>query len=196
MHYDSKGEITSPFKHSKNHDHPTKVSIQRLELSYYFDSKIMPKLELDHKKQLVVVKIEKSSNMNMEISGKEKADFGFKIESSSSESEGIRLALVHFLQVMLQREAKNVEFTYGSDSIHSFHDEKGTNDPSIHKKMIKKAISDELDTHIEKINSSSKVVLSIGSGFKELDIPNYSSFCQFKVVWMKGRRKVKGIFVK
>ncbi len=106
----------------------------------------------------------------MEISGKEKDDFGFKNESSSFESEGTRLALVHFPQVTLLREAKNVEFTYGSDSIHSFDDEKETNDPSIDKKMIGNASFDELDTHIEKLNSSSKVVLSIGGGFKELDI--------------------------
>ncbi len=76
----------------------------------------------------------------MEINVKKKVDFGFKTESSSSKSEGIILALVHFPQVMLPREAKNVKFTYWGDSTHSFDDERGTNDLSIDKKMIGKAI--------------------------------------------------------
>jgi hypothetical protein len=54
MHYDSKGEITSPFKHSKHHDHPTKepkrLTFKGLNLATIFYCKIMPKLEFDHKK--------------------------------------------------------------------------------------------------------------------------------------------------
>jgi hypothetical protein len=140
---------------------------------------------------LVVVKFEKFSNTNMEISGKEKVDFGFKAESSSYESEGTRLALVHFPQVMLPRESKNVEFTYGSDSTHSFDDEKETNDPSVDKKMIGKATFDELDTHTKKLNSSSKVVLFTRGGFKELDIPNNSSFSQIHGVMNERKKKGK-----
>ncbi len=127
----------------------------------------------------------------MEIYVKKKVDFGFKIESSSSESEGIRLALVHFPQVMLPREAKDVEFIYWGDSTHSFDDERGTNDLSIDKKMIGKTISDELDTHIEKLNSSSKVILSTRSGFNELDIPNYFSFSQIQGGMDEGKKKGK-----
>jgi hypothetical protein len=78
---------------------------------------------------LVVVKIEKFSNTCIKISGKDEVDFDFKIESSSSKSEGTKLALVHFPQVVLHREAKNVEYTNGSDSLHSYDDEKETNDP-------------------------------------------------------------------
>ncbi len=127
----------------------------------------------------------------MEINVKKKVDFGFKTESSSSESEGIRLTLVHFPQVMLPREAKNVEFTYWGDSTHSFDDERGTNDLSIDKKMIGKAISDELDTHIEKLNSSSKVILSTRNSFNKLDIPNYSSFSQIQGGMDEGKKKGK-----
>jgi hypothetical protein len=43
-----------------------------LNLAIAFDNKIMLKLEFNHKKQLVVVKIEKSSNTSMEINGKKK----------------------------------------------------------------------------------------------------------------------------
>jgi hypothetical protein len=92
---------------------------------------------------------------------------------------------------MLPREAKNVKFTYWGDSTHSFDDERGTNDLSIDKKMIRKAISDELDTHIEKLNSSSKIILSTRSGFNELDIPNYSSFSQIQGGMDEGKKKGK-----
>ncbi len=102
----------------------------------------------------------------MEINGKEEAHFDFRIESSSSKSEGTKLALVHFPQAVLQREAKNVEYTDGSDSIHSYDDEKETNNPFVDK----------------------KVVLSIRGGFKELDILNYSSLSQIQGSMDEGKK--------
>jgi hypothetical protein len=85
MHYDSKGKITSPFKHSKHHDHPTeeleRLTFKGLNLTVAFNNKILSKLESNHKKQLVVVKIKKSSNISMEISGGKKVNFDFKVES-------------------------------------------------------------------------------------------------------------------
>jgi hypothetical protein len=54
MHYDSKGKITSPFKHSKRHDHPTeeleRLAFKGLNLIAAFNSKIMLKHESNHKK--------------------------------------------------------------------------------------------------------------------------------------------------
>jgi hypothetical protein len=62
-----------------------------------FDNKIMPMLEKnDHKKKLVVVKIEKSYSSSMEIYRKKEVDFDFKAYSFSFEDEDIRLVLVHF----------------------------------------------------------------------------------------------------
>jgi hypothetical protein len=76
MHYDSKGKITSPFKHSKHHDHLVekleRLAFKGLNLVVAFDNKIMLKLKSNHKKQLVVVKIEKSSNTSMEINGEKR----------------------------------------------------------------------------------------------------------------------------
>jgi hypothetical protein len=49
----------------------------------------------------------------------------------------------------------------------------------------------KLDTHIEKLNSSSKVILLIRSGFNELDIPIYSSFSQIEGGMDEGKKKGK-----
>jgi hypothetical protein len=54
MHYDSKGKITSSFKHSKHHDHPTeeleRLAFKGLNLITIFNSKIVLKHESNHKK--------------------------------------------------------------------------------------------------------------------------------------------------
>jgi hypothetical protein len=90
--------VTSPFKHSQQYDHvveePKRFAFKGLNLDVVFDSKIVPKLELDHK-NLLIVKIEKSFNIRMEICGKKEVDFDFKAKSSSSSFEAIRLIMVH-----------------------------------------------------------------------------------------------------
>ncbi len=60
---------------------------------------------------------------------------------------------------MLPKEAKNIKYTDGNHSIHSFDDEKETNKPFVDKKVTRKATLDELDTHTNKLNSFSKVTL-------------------------------------
>jgi hypothetical protein len=57
----------------------------------------------------------------MEICKIKEVDFDFDKGDSSSEFEDIKLALVHHpIQVILPREAKNVDFMDGShDSIHN-----------------------------------------------------------------------------
>ncbi len=86
----------------------------------------MPKLDFDHKKKLIAVKIEKSPKTSMEIFGTEEGDFNFKSEETF-EDKDIRLALIHFPpRKLLPKEAKNIEYTNESDSTHSSHDEEGS----------------------------------------------------------------------
>lgn len=62
-----------------------------------FDSKIVPTLDLDHKKALVVhVKVEKLPTLSMGIYGRKEVDFDFDKTESSSKDEGTMLALVHY----------------------------------------------------------------------------------------------------
>jgi hypothetical protein len=85
-----------------------------LNLTATFFNNIVPKLDFDHKKKLVVVKIEKSPRTCMEISGIEESDFDFK-SKKTSEDKDTRLALIRFPpQKMLPREAKNIEYIDGS----------------------------------------------------------------------------------
>jgi hypothetical protein len=108
MHYDPKGKITSPFKHSKHHDHPIegfeRLAFKDLNLAIAFDNKIMLKLEFNHKKQLVVVKIEKSSNTSMEINGKKKVNFDFKIEPTYLKVRALDLHWFIFFEQCYQRK--------------------------------------------------------------------------------------------
>ncbi len=64
----------------------------------------------------------------MEIYMIKQADFDFDKGDSSYKSKDIRLELVHHpIQVILPREAKNVDFMDNSgDSIHSSNDEEDT----------------------------------------------------------------------
>jgi hypothetical protein len=72
----------------------------------------------------------------MNIFGKNEANFDFKVDSSSSKYEVIKLTLVHFLpQVMLPRDAKNIYHTY---SFHRFDDDEDINGQSRDKKMVGK----------------------------------------------------------
>ncbi len=55
----------------------------------------MPKLDFDHKKKLVVVKIEKSPKTSMEISSTIEGNFDIKFEETSKNKD-TRLELIHF----------------------------------------------------------------------------------------------------
>jgi hypothetical protein len=55
----------------------------------------VPKLDFDHKKKLVVFKIEKSPRTNMGIFGTKKGDFDF-ISKKTFENKDTRLASIHF----------------------------------------------------------------------------------------------------
>jgi hypothetical protein len=61
----------------------------------------------------------------MEIYGTKEVNLDFNKVESSSKDENTKLALVHyFLQPLLERVAKNLEFAYGlSDSNHNSNDE-------------------------------------------------------------------------
>lgn len=69
----SRGEVISPFKNSKQQVHLAKdfksQAFKGLNLIVAFDSKIVPKLDLDHKRNKVFVKFEKSPKIGMEIYG-------------------------------------------------------------------------------------------------------------------------------
>jgi hypothetical protein len=74
----------------------------------------------------------------MEIYGIKEGDFDFKAEETS-EDEDTKLALVHFpSRELLLKDAKNVEYTYGSDSAHSSNDEEENKGLPINKIMIEK----------------------------------------------------------
>jgi hypothetical protein len=53
------------------------------------------KLDFDHKKKLVAIKIEKSPKISMEISSIEEGDFDFRYEETYGNKD-TRLALIHF----------------------------------------------------------------------------------------------------
>jgi hypothetical protein len=55
----------------------------------------VPKLDFDHKKKLVVVKIEKSPKTSMEISSTIEGNFDIKFEETSKNKD-TRLELIHF----------------------------------------------------------------------------------------------------
>ncbi len=59
------------------------------------------------------------------------------------------------------------------------------------RRWLEKTTFDELGTHTEKLNSFSKVILFTWSGFKELDIPNYSSLNQIQGGMDEGKKKGK-----
>jgi hypothetical protein len=116
----SRGEVTSPFKNSKEQVHLAKdfksQTFKGLSLVVAFDNKIMPKLDFDQKRNKVSIKIQKSPKTNMELCGIKKGDFDFKVEKTF-EDEDTKLTLVHFPSwELLPRHVKNVEYTYGSDS--------------------------------------------------------------------------------
>jgi hypothetical protein len=88
---------------------------------------------------------------------------------------------------MLPRDVKNVEYTNGSDLAHNSNDEEESKGLPINKTMTKKVQLDDLDT---KLKFGPKVKLSIGSGFKELDVPNLSkSLSQIEEVMDQGKLK-------
>jgi hypothetical protein len=61
--------------------------------------------------------------------------------------------------------------------------------------VIGKATLDELDTHTQKLNSFSKVYYLLEVVSRSLTSQITLPLVKFKVVWMKGRRRVKGMFV-
>jgi hypothetical protein len=66
-------------------------------LAATFDNKVVPTLDLDHKKALVVhVEVEKLPTLSMEIYGTKEVDFEFDKAESSSKDEGTMLGLVHY----------------------------------------------------------------------------------------------------
>jgi hypothetical protein len=88
---------------------------------------------------------------------------------------------------VLPRDVKIVEYTNGSDSTHGSNDEEENKGLPINKTMTKKVQLDDLDT---KLKFGPKVKLSIGSGFKELDVPNLSkSLSQIEEVMDQGKLK-------
>jgi hypothetical protein len=149
--------------------------------------KIVPKLNLDKKRNKVFVKIEKSPKIGMEICGVKEGDFDFKAKETFDD-EDTKLALVHFpSQEVLPRDAINVEYIDGSDSAHSLDDEKESRSLLINKTMIKNVQLDDLDT---KLKFGSKVKLSTRGGFKELDVPNLSkSLSQIEKVMDQSKLK-------
>jgi hypothetical protein len=91
------------------------------------------------KRNEVFVKIEKSTKIGMEICGVKEGDFDFKAKETFDD-EDTKLALVHFpSREVLLRDAKNVEYTDGSDSAHNPNDEKESRNLLINKTMIKKS---------------------------------------------------------
>jgi hypothetical protein len=119
----------------------------------------VPKLDFDHKKKIVAIKIEKSRKINMEIYGIEEGDFDFKYEERPKNKD-TRLALIHFpLQKVLPREAKNIEHIDGSDLAYSLNDERSGGLPT-KKTMTGNDQLDAVDPHIEKLKFCSKVKLS------------------------------------
>ncbi len=75
----------------------------------------------------------------MEICGVKEGDFDFKAKETFDD-EDTKLALVHFpSREVLLRDAKNVEYTDGSDSAHNPNDEKESRNLLINKTMIKKS---------------------------------------------------------
>ncbi len=100
---DTKGEITSPFKNSKQVHIPKdlkKVAFKGLNLVDTFDNNIVPKLDFDHKNKL----FEKSPKIGMKIFSTKEGDFNFRFEETF-EDKDTRLALIHFPpQKMLPKE--------------------------------------------------------------------------------------------
>ncbi len=86
-----------------------------LNLDATFDTNVVPTFQVDHKKTLVVVKVEKlAKQLNMEICMIKGVDFDFDEGDSSSEFGDIRFAFVHHpIRVILPREAQNVDFIDG-----------------------------------------------------------------------------------
>ncbi len=125
----------------------------------------MPKLDFDHEKKIVAVKIEKSPRTCMEISSIEEGDFDFGFEEIS-EDKDTRFALIHFPpQKVLPREVKNIEYIDGSDSAHSLDDEEGSDGLLAKKTMTRNDQLDVVDPHTENLKSCSKVKLSTKGGF-------------------------------
>jgi hypothetical protein len=130
-----------------------------LNLAITFDNNIVPKLDFDHKKKLIAVKIEKSPKTSMEICGTKEGDFNFK-SKEKFEDKDIRLALIHFPpQKLLPKEAKNIEYTNGSDSTHSSDDEEGSGGLLAKKIVIGNDQFDAVDLHTKKLKFCSKVKL-------------------------------------
>jgi hypothetical protein len=123
----------------------------------------------------------------MEICDTQKGDFDFKAKERY-EDEDTKFALVHFSSwEVLPRDVKNVEYIDGSDSTHSSNDEKESKGLPTNKTMTEKVQLDDLDT---KLKFGPKVKSSIGSGFKEFDVPNLSkSLSQIEKVMDQGKLK-------
>ncbi len=182
---DTKGEITTLFKNSKQQVHiakdQKKVAFKGLNLVATFFNNIVPKLDFDHEKKIVAVKIEKSPRTCMEISSIEEGDFDFGFEEIS-EDKDTRFALIHFPpQKVLPREVKNIEYIDGSDSAHSLDDEEGSDGLLAKKTMTRNDQLDVVDPHTENLKSCSKVKLSTKGGFQELNVPKFSSLSQIQV---------------
>jgi hypothetical protein len=130
-----------------------------LNLVVAFDSNIVPKLDFDHKKKLVV-KIEKSLKIGKEIFGIEKGEFDFR-SKEALENKDIKLALIHFPpRKMLPKEAKNIEYIDVSDLTHSLDDDAGSGGLLAKKTVIENDQFDAVDLHTKKLKSCSKVKLS------------------------------------
>ncbi len=122
-----------------------------------FDSNIVPKLYFDHKKKLVVVKIEKSPRTSMEIFGTKEGDFNFKSQETSKEKD-TKLPLIHFPpQKVLPMEPKNIEYIDGNDSTHSSNDEERNGGLLAKKTMTGNDQLGVVDPHIKKLKFFSKV---------------------------------------
>jgi hypothetical protein len=104
----------------------------------------------------------------MQIYGTKEVDLDFNKVESSSEDENTKLALVHyFFQSLLERAAKNVEFTYGSsDSNHNSNDEKNILSPPTALKLTRKGQANVLDTHVCHALKEPKEVSNQSSGSK------------------------------
>ncbi len=110
----------------------------------------------------------------------QKANLDFNKVESSSKDENTKLALVHyFLQPLLERVAKIVEFTYGSsDSNHNSNDEKDTLSPLMALNWLEKV---------------KLICTHVGDALKEpKEVSNQSSSSK----WQKGQDDKKHLIVR
>jgi len=115
---------------------------------------------------LVAIKVDEPTKQpSMEIYMIKKADFDFHKGDSSSKYEDTRLALVHHpIQVILAKEAKNVDFMDGSsDSIHNSNDEDDSSCKPVTLISIGKGLIDMLDNHVGEALEEPNIISNQGS---------------------------------